>query len=57
MTGARVYVFATDPEHIRLQIEPQAGGMVYADLTAAEARWLADELSARLAPISTPREV
>ncbi|MGV9540896.1 hypothetical protein ACWDSF_06185 [Nocardia beijingensis] len=43
-------VFVLDPEHIRLQFEPTNGAVFSADLTAAEARWIATELLARLAP-------
>lgn len=43
-------IFVPDPEHIRLQFEPANGAVFSADLTAAEARWIATELLARLVP-------
>lgn len=45
-----VKIFVLDPHHIRLQFEPGNGAIIQADLTAAEAQWVADELLARLKP-------
>lgn len=52
--GAGVKIFALDPAHIRLQFEPANGAVMSADLTVAEANWIAHQLLALI--ITAPED-